>query len=148
MFHKVRSVYCEPDYVLLVHFSDGTVKRYDIKPLFDKIPVFESLRSTPGLFQQVVVDPGGYGISWTDMIDLDCEELWVNGVPASSPFVGLLAFSDATALWGLHESTLRKAIQYGKLKDGLDALKFGKQWVVTKDSMLREYGPPNTSAAE
>ena len=66
----------------------------------------------------------------------------MNGVPAKTPFDGLLSFFDATSIWGLNESTLRKAINYGKLKPGIDALKFGKQWVVTRDAMIREYGQP------
>ena len=57
-----------------------------------------------------------------------------------TPFDGLIAFSDATELWGLNESTLRKAISYGKLVDGVDVCKFGKQWVVSMDAMQREYG--------
>lgn len=57
-----------------------------------------------------------------------------------TPFDGLMAFSDASALWGLHESTLRKAIAYGKLVNGVDVCKFGKQWVVSVDAMVREYG--------
>ena len=55
---------------------------------------------------------------------------------------GLLAFSDATELWGLNESTLRKAITYGKLVEGVDVCKFGKQWVVSIMAMKREYGEP------
>ena len=53
-----------------------------------------------------------------------------------------MAFSDATELWCLNESTLRKAISYGKLKNGIDVCKFGKQWVISMDAMLREYGEP------
>lgn len=53
-----------------------------------------------------------------------------------------MSFADATELWGLSESTLRKAISYGKLVSGVDARKYGKQWIVTKDAMLREYGEP------
>ena len=53
-----------------------------------------------------------------------------------------LAFSDATALWQINESTLRKAIAYGKLVNGVDVCKFGKQWVVSMDAMQREYGNP------
>lgn len=36
---------------------------------------------------------------------------------------------DASELWGLNESTLRKAVSYGKLVNGVDVCKFGKQWV-------------------
>ena len=33
-----------------------------------------------------------------------------------TPFDGLMSFSDASELWGLSESTLRKAVAYGKRK--------------------------------
>ena len=60
-------------------------------------------------------------------------------------FDGLIAFSDATQLWGLNESTLRKAIAYGKLINGIDVCKFGKQWVISSDAMKREYGEPKAA---
>lgn len=53
-----------------------------------------------------------------------------------------MAFSDATTLWALNESTLRKAIAYGKLVDGVGVCKFGKQWIVSMEAMKREYGEP------
>ena len=31
------------------------------------------------LFEKVVVDVGGYGISWNDELDISAEELWENG---------------------------------------------------------------------
>lgn len=141
MFHKVRSVVPLEDGVLLVQFAQGVTKRYDTKPLCAKWPAFETLRD-PLLWQEVQVDLGGYGISWNDEIDLSCDELFANGTPVATPFDGLLAFGDATALWGLNESTLRKAIVYGKLHEGTDAQKFGKQWLVTEAAMRREYGEP------
>ena len=61
-------------------------------------------------------------------------------------FYGLMAFTDATQLWGLNESTLRKAIAYGKLVNGVDACKYGKQWVISTEAMKREYGNPKSSA--
>ena len=142
MFHKIRSVFPLPDYVLLLHFSNGTAKLYDMKHLIQEMDAFADLRSVPDLFEQASVDNGGYGVSWNDDIDIDCEELWVNGNIVQTPFDGLLAFSDASSIWELNESTLRKAINYGKLRNGIDALKFGKQWVVTKEAMVREYGQP------
>ena len=39
-------------------------------------------------------------------------------------------------------TTLRKAISYGKLVNGVDACKYGKQWVISTDAMTREYGCP------
>jgi hypothetical protein len=108
--------------------------------LFDKIPFFATLKDQPEVFASVAVDVGGYGIIWNDELDLSCDELWENGVQVDTPFDGLLAFSDATELWGLNESTLRKAITYGKLVNGVDVCKFGKQWVVSIEAMKREYG--------
>lgn len=141
MFHKVKAVVPLPDLRLNVQFSDGTTKLYDVKPLLDRIPAFKALES-PELFESVEVDVGGYGVVWNDDLDLSCDELWENGALAETPFDGLMAFSDATELWGLSESTLRKAISYGKLVAGVDARKYGKQWVVSRDAMLREYGEP------
>lgn len=89
-----------------------------------------------------MVDEAGYGVIWNDDIDLSCDEFWENGVVQVTPFDDLMSFADATELWGLSESTLRKAISYGKLVSGVDARKYGKQWIVTKDAMLREYGEP------
>ena len=142
MFHKITAAAPLRDYRLLVHFSDGCAKEYDLKPLFSRIDAFRSLQNTEGLFDQVSVDPGGYGVSWNDELDLSAEELFVNGTPAVTPFDRLLSFADATELWGLNESTLRKAVSYRKLVDGIDVKKYGKQWLVTRDAMEREYGQP------
>lgn len=140
MFHKIKSVSPLPDFRLSVQFSEGVTKLYDVKPLFTKLSVFQALRDDPAEFGSVTVDVGGYGIIWGDELDLSCDELWEHGEQVSTPFDGLMAFSDATELWGLNESTLRKAISYGKLVNGVDVCKFGKQWVVSIDAMQREYG--------
>lgn len=140
MFHKVKNVFVLPDYKLNVQFAEGVTKMYDVKPLFDKIPIFKSFKEQPEKFADVSVDVGGYGIVWNDEVDLSCDELWENGTKIDTPFDGLMAFSDATALWGLNESTLRKAITYGKLVNGVDVCKYGKQWVVSINAMQREYG--------
>ena len=140
MFHKVKNVFALPEYKLSVQFSEGVTKIYDVKPLLEKIPSFAELKENPAEFACVTVDTGGYGIIWNDDIDLSCDELWERGIRVDTPFDGLMAFSDATELWGLNESTLRKAIAYGKLVNGVDVCKFGKQWVVSVEAMKREYG--------
>ena len=40
------------------------------------------LLASPAFFNAVHVDPGGYGISWSDDIDLSEYELWRNGKAA------------------------------------------------------------------
>lgn len=144
MFHKIKAVFPLPGYQLSVQFSEGITKLYDAAPLVASHPAFRIFSRRPEEFTGVSVDVGGYGIVWNDEIDLSCDELWERGTAVKTPFDGLMAFSDATALWGLNESTLRKAIAYGKLINGVDVCKFGKQWVVSIDAMRREYGdaPP------
>jgi len=140
MFHKIKSVTPLPDYILNVRFSEGVTKQYDVKPLFEKHKMFMPLKEHPELFYSASVDIGGYGVIWNDDIDIACDELYYNGKTIRTPFDGLIAFGDATQLWGLNESTLRKAIAYGKLINGRDVCKFGKQWVISVDAMEREYG--------
>ncbi|NLK45883.1 MAG: DUF2442 domain-containing protein [Treponema sp.] len=144
MFHKIKAVNALPDYRLSVQFAEGMTKIYDVKPLFAKWEPFKAFENSPELFYDVTVDVGGYGVVWNDDLDLSCDELFKNGETIKTPFDGLIAFTDATHLWGLHESTLRKAISYGKLINGVDACKYGKQWVVSMEAMKREYGEPNT----
>ena len=141
MFHKVKNAFPLEDYKLLIQFISGVTKIYDVKPLFSWKDVFKKLKENE-LFYDVNVDQGGYGVSWNDDIDLSCDELRENGKEISTPFDGLISMADATSIWGLNESTLRKAISYGKLKNGFDVCKYGKQWVVSIDSMMREYGTP------
>ena len=141
MFHKVKSITALPGLKLSVQFTNGTTKIYDVAPLLDRFAAFEPLQDEK-LFSNVEVDTGGYGVVWNDDIDLSCDELWNNGIEIQTPFDGLLSFADASDLWNLSESTLRKAISYGKIVPGVDARKYGKQWIVTREAMQREYGEP------
>lgn len=79
MFYKVKEVKPLSDLSLIVGFEDGIKKIYDVKPLFEKWECFRSLSTVPGLFEQVKIDAGGFGISWNDELDLACNELWNNG---------------------------------------------------------------------
>lgn len=141
MFHKIKNVTALPDYKISIQFSEGITKIYNVKELIEKNPMFKNLKNEK-LFYNVEVDVGGYGIIWNDDIDISCDELYEKGETIETPFDGLMAFSDATLIWGLNESTLRKAISYGKLINGVDVCKYGKQWVVSIKAMEREYGIP------
>lgn len=141
MFHKIKSVAPLSDLRLRVQFANGTTKLYNVSPLTEQFEAFRDLEKDH-LFEDVEVDAGGYGVSWNDDLDLSCDEIWEHGIPIKTAFDGLMSFADASELWGLSESTLRKAISYGKLTPGVDAKKFGKQWVVSSEAMRREYGEP------
>ena len=119
MFHKIKNVFPLEDYKLLVQFCVGVTKIYDVKPLFEWRAVFKKLKEDE-LFYGAYVDTGGYGVVWNDEIDIACDELWAKGEEIKTPFDGLISMGDATSIWGLNESTLRKAIAYGKLKNGID----------------------------
>ena len=139
--HKVKNVYPLEDYKLLVQFCVGVTKIYDVKHLFEWKDIFKTLVNHE-LFYGVYVDVGGCGVVWNEYVDLSCDELWEHGEEIKTPFDGLMSMNDATTIWGLNESTLRKAITYGKLKKGIDVCKYGKQWVVSIEAMNREYGQP------
>ena len=139
LFHKVKDVAPLPNGELSVQFANGTTKIYDTKPLAVRFPAFAALEDE-ALFLSVEVDQGGYGLIWNDDLDLSCDELWEHGTEVSTPFDGLMSFADASELWGLSESALRKAVSYGKIVPGVDARKYGKQWVVTREAMDRVYG--------
>lgn len=79
MVHSVQKVQPLNDMKLLVQFTSGDVKTYDVKPLLAKWSQFEPLNSSV-LFRCVKVDIGGYGVSWNDDLDLSADELWANGV--------------------------------------------------------------------
>ena len=64
MFHKIKSVTPLENYRLLVHFTEGCCREYDMAPLIQRMPIFAPLRDVPGLFSQVHADPGGYGMTW------------------------------------------------------------------------------------
>lgn len=80
MFYKVKKVKPLNNYNLLVIFENGEVKKYNVKPLIDKWLVFKDLETIDGLFKQVKIDVGGYGISWNDNIDLSSDELYHKGL--------------------------------------------------------------------
>ena len=141
MFHKIKNVTPLQDFKLSIQFAEGITKIYDMKKLIENNKIFADLKNI-NLFNSVEVDIGGYGVIWNDDIDISCDELFEKSKKIDTPFDGLMAFSDATDIWGLNESTLRKAIIYGKLINGIDVCKFGKQWVVSINAMKREYGIP------
>lgn len=59
-----------------------------------------------------------------------------------NPFDGLMSLSEAASRWNRADATLRQAILRGKFNIGIDAKRFGKQWIITEDAMRREYGEP------
>lgn len=65
---------------LLVTFTHGVKKIYDCSPLL-KDDVFKPLKND-ALFKAVKADEHGYGITWSEEIDLSESELWLHGLLA------------------------------------------------------------------
>ncbi len=78
-YPKVRAVTALPDKKLRVTFANDEVRIYDCKLLLAEQPF--ALLANDALFRAVRADPHGYGIVWSDEIDLSESELWLNGVP-------------------------------------------------------------------
>lgn len=79
---KIKAVENIVDTRLLITFDNGVERIYDCGLLLSR-PQFHLL-ARPAFFNAVRVDPGGYGISWSDNIDLSEYELWTNGKTASN----------------------------------------------------------------
>lgn len=83
MFYRIKKIKPLNNYKLLVTFFNDEVKEYNVGVWFDKNQEYKVLSDTTGLFEQVKVDTGGYGISWNDDLDLSCNELYFNGTSVS-----------------------------------------------------------------
>ena len=75
---KIKKVYPKENYTLICEFENGIKKKYDLKQLMEKYSIFKRLDKE--LFNKVIVDSGGYGISLNEEIDLAAEEIWENGI--------------------------------------------------------------------
>ena len=76
-----RIVFVKPmdNTILLATFQNGIEKTYDVKTMFAMFPQMQILEKDKTLFNSVVVDAGGYGVSWNDNLDIESEEIWENG---------------------------------------------------------------------
>lgn len=74
---RIQSAIPEQGHFLVVLFSNGKRKRYDVKRLTSR-EMFLPLRN-PTFFNNVTVEPGGYAVSWNADIDISEYELWQYG---------------------------------------------------------------------
>ena len=138
-FHAVKYVKPLEGYKLKVLFCNGTEKLYDMLPLIKSDRHFKALKDTE-LFNMAHLSCDiDYGITWNKDIDISSEEIWDNGETTATAFSDLISMREATDLFGLNPSTIRKAIQCGRFAIGQDVFKFGKQWVLVKAAVDREY---------
>lgn len=104
MSNRIVSVKALENYEIIAVFQNGISKKYDMKQLFDVFPQFKDFEVIAGLFEQVKVDVGGYGISWNDELDLDAEDIWEDGIEEAEK-----QEVDAIAQIGIELSRVREA---------------------------------------
>ena len=74
---RIEQVKPQDGHILLVSFTNGEMKKYDINPLLNK-DMFEPLKNQ-AFFNNVHVEPGGYAVAWNSEIDISEYELWKHG---------------------------------------------------------------------
>ncbi len=79
-YPKVKSVKPLDGKVLLIEFENGVFKYYNCNTLLDTEEFRPLLNNS--FFKRVQPDPHGYGVIWSDEIDLAESELWINGETA------------------------------------------------------------------
>ena len=74
---KAIKVIPQPDYCLLVTFSNNEDRLFDVKPYLDH-PAYKELK-IPTLFK--TVKPAGLSIEWLHGQDICPDELYYNSIP-------------------------------------------------------------------
>lgn len=106
MTHRIQEVVAKENFIIQATFFGGEIKQYDVKQLFLILPQFQVFQEQKTLFGNVVVDAGGYGISWNDELDLDAETIWEEGV-----LIEIQKKSDLNHLLAYHLLTAREHAQ-------------------------------------
>lgn len=76
---QIQSLKTLPNYTMDLLFIGGEKRVYDFKPLMKRFDCFKSFKDQKGLFEKAQIDVGGYGVIWGDELDIDANELFING---------------------------------------------------------------------
>ncbi len=79
MIPRIKSVKPMNNFVLQVVFDDGKDVLYNVRDDIDTIPSYQDLKTIPGLFNQVQLDPSRTCVFWNDMIDLASDTIYEYG---------------------------------------------------------------------
>lgn len=89
---RIQSVTPQEERYLLVTFVNGIQKIYDCQEILN-LERFQLL-NIKAFFNAITVDPGGYGVSWDDEMDLSEYELWTNGIEIERSADGATLLAD------------------------------------------------------
>ena len=120
---KVVDVVPISDMKLLVFFEDGCTKKFDVKKLLKENPEFSALIDET-LFNSVMVEPGGYGVSWNEQLDCSEGELYKDGIAVDVSLRDFVDFAqnnlintkEATEIIGCSKQNIDDLIRRNKLQ--------------------------------
>lgn len=83
---KLEDVVPLEDFGLLAFFRDGTVRKCSLKRYLEEHRAFSVLLKRPELFSTVQLQPGGYGVTWDEQLNIPDTVLYRHGraVPLSA----------------------------------------------------------------
>ena len=115
MFVKIKSIEILPDFKIKALFSSNVVKTYDFNNLIQNHMSFAPLQQQ-NLFNKAKVDCGGYGICWTDDIDIDSGEIWYHGETTLETDEDIFNYIKAVAEESDPENIIKAIREVAKLK--------------------------------
>ena len=65
--------------IVEVTFQDGKVFQFDVSIMVLRFPIFRQLQENKELFRSGHLDNGGYGIIWSDELDLSAMSVYYSG---------------------------------------------------------------------
>ena len=109
MFHKAIALEYLEGTALAVSFEDGTVRRYDMRVLFEKYPQLRALENRQLFLTGKLMSP--YGIIWNDDLDIETETIYEDGTIIRTEALSIHdasanAVSAARAMAGLSQKEL------------------------------------------
>ncbi len=115
MFVKIKNIEILSDFKIKALFSCDVVKTYDFNNLIQNHKAFKDLQQN-NLFNQAKVDCGGYGICWTDDIDIDSGEIWYNGTTTLETDEDIFNYIKAVAEESEPENIIKAIQEVAKIK--------------------------------
>ena len=76
---RITSLSANDDLTLDVHFANGELRRYDVRPLLQR----EAFRELQDVTMFKTARNGGYFVAWDNEADLSADTLYLEGIPVA-----------------------------------------------------------------
>jgi hypothetical protein len=85
LLHEIVAAIPHPDHTVTITWPDGVTGVVDFLPLFDRSGWFSPLRYHDYFVENMILRPGGIGLTWPEEIDYSSDglrrEAFPHGVP-------------------------------------------------------------------